>query len=198
MHGDRPRAHADRLGRGLRQRHRGAWRGFRRHVRGRSGACRRRGRAGGSGGVRAAQSGRPHGADRDRRRLRGAVPAERGGAEGRAQGRLSPDRDLRRDGRGGRRRRGARPQRKTDRRCARHRRQHGGRHHRISRRGRLDQAAACRLGGAVRDSRGAAGAAGFCRPAHGVRRRARAVQRFCAYHRGRLRRADRAISARAG
>jgi 2-methylcitrate dehydratase PrpD len=49
---------------------------------------------------------------------------------------------------------------------ARHRRQHGRRHHRISRRGRLDQAAACRLGGAVGHSGGAAGAAGICRPAH--------------------------------
>ena len=32
--------------------------------------------------------------------------------------------------------------------------------------------------------------AGFCRPAHGVRGRARAVPWFCPYHRGRLRRAD--------
>ena len=38
----------------------------------------------------------------------------------------------------------------ADRRCARHRRQLGRRHHRISRRRRLDQAAASRLGGAVR------------------------------------------------
>ena len=36
--------------------------------------------------------------------------------------------------------------RQTDRRCARHRRQHGGRHHRISRRRRLDQAACMRAG----------------------------------------------------
>ena len=114
---------------------------------------------------------------------RGAVPPQPGGAQGRAQGRLSSDRDLRRDGRGGRRRRSARPQRQADRGCARHRRQHGRRHHRISRRRRLDQAAACRLGRAIRYARRAAGAAGFCRPAHGVRRRARAVPRFCAYHR---------------
>ena len=44
--------------RGLRQRHRGAWRGFRRHLRGRAGACRRGDRAGGAGGLRAAQAGR--------------------------------------------------------------------------------------------------------------------------------------------
>ena len=33
--------------------------------------------------------------------------------------------------------------------------------------------------------------AGFCRSAHGVRGRARAVSRFCPHHQGRLRRADR-------
>ena len=53
---------------------------------------------------------------------------------------------------------------KADRRRARHRRQHGRRHHRISRRRRLDQADACRLGGAVGHPRGAAGAAGFVGP----------------------------------
>ena len=83
---------------------------------------------------------------------------EPGGAEARAQGRLSSDRGVRRDGRGGRRRGGARLDRRADRRCARHRRLDGRRHHRISRRGRLDQAHACRLGGAVGPARGAAGA----------------------------------------
>ena len=40
--------------------------------------------------------------------------------------------------------------------------------------------------------------AGLCRPAHGVRGRAWAVSRFRAYDEWRLRRADQAISARAG
>ena len=53
---DRPCAHAERGRRRFRQRHGRAWRGFRRHVRGRPGACRRRHRAGGAGGLRAAQS----------------------------------------------------------------------------------------------------------------------------------------------
>src|ERR1700756_4862440 len=43
------------------------------------------GRAGGARGLRAAQSGWPHGADRDCRRHRGAVPPQRRGPEGRAQ-----------------------------------------------------------------------------------------------------------------
>ncbi len=179
-------ANADRRRRGLRQRHRGPWRGFRRYVRGRSRPCRRRDRAGGPGGLRAAQSGWPHGADGHCGRHRSSLPVEPRGAEGRPQGRLSPDRDLRRDGRCRRRRRGAWLNAKADRGRARHRRQHGGRHHRISRRRRLDQAAACGLGGAIRHSRGAIGAAGLCRSAHGVRGRARAVSWFCAYHPGRL------------
>ena len=40
-HGDRPRARLRSVQRRARQRHRRAWRGFRRHVRGRPGACRR-------------------------------------------------------------------------------------------------------------------------------------------------------------
>ena len=103
--------------------------------------------------------------------------------EGRPQGRLSSDRGLRCDGRGGRGRCGARSQRKADRRCARHRRQHGGRHHRVSGGGRLDQAAACRLGRAIGLARGAACARRFCRAAHGVRGRPRPVSRLCAHHR---------------
>src|SRR3979411_624803 len=62
-------------------------------------------------------------------------------------------------------RRRARPQRQTDCGRARHRREHGGRHHRISCRGRMDQAAACGLGGAVRHSGGTAAAGGGCRAA---------------------------------
>ena len=61
-------------------------------------------------------------------------------------------------GRGRGRRRRARPHAEADRRCARHRRLHGERHHRVSGRRHLDQAHARRLGGAVRDARGAAGA----------------------------------------
>ena len=60
----------------LRQRHGGAWRGFRRHLRRRAGACRRSDRAGGARRLRAAQSGRPRGAARHRGRRRGHVPAE--------------------------------------------------------------------------------------------------------------------------
>ena len=95
---------------------------------------------------------------RHRHRQRGDVPAVDRGAQSRAQGGLPSDRDIRRDGRRRRRRRRARSHRQADRRCARHRRQHGGRHHRISGRRRLDQAHACRLGGAVRLPRRAAGA----------------------------------------
>ena len=147
------------------------------------GSCRRGDRAGGAGGLRAAQSRWPHGADGHCGRHRSAVSVESRGAEGGPQGRLSSDRDLRRDGGGGRRRRGTRTQRQADRRCARHCRQHGRRHHRISRRRRLDQAHACRLGGAVGASGRAAGEGGLCRPAHGVRRRAWAVSRFRPYRR---------------
>ena len=59
-------------------------------------------------------------------------------------------------------------------RCARHRRLDGVGHHRISRRGHLDQAHARRLGGAVGHARRAAGARRLLRAAHGVRGRARA------------------------
>ena len=74
------------------------------------------------------------------------------------------------------------PERKADRRCARHCRQHGLRHHRISRRRRLDQAAASGLGGAIGHPRGAAGARRIFRPAHRVRRRARLVSWLRAHH----------------
>ena len=67
----------------------------------------------------------------------------------------------------------------------------GRRHHRISRRGRLDQAAACRLGGAIGPARGAAWPRRLLRAAHRVRRRARPLPRLRPHHRGRLRRADR-------
>ena len=90
------------------------------------------------------------GAAGHRGRHRGDLPAQRGGAEGRAQGGLSPDRGVRRHGRGGRRRRGARARAAPDGGRARHRRLDGRRHHRIPRRGRLDQAAASGLGGAIR------------------------------------------------
>ena len=93
----------------LRQRHRGAWRGFRRHLRGRPGACRRGDRAGGAGGLRAAQSGRPRGAaSASRSASRSCAGCRLVAPMQGAQGRLPSDRDLRRHGRGGRRRRGAR------------------------------------------------------------------------------------------
>ena len=82
--------------------------------------------------------------------------------------------------------------------CARHRRQHGVRHHRISRRGRLDQAHACRLGGAIGLARRADGAARFPRPAHRVRGNPRPVPWLRPYHPGRLRRADRRFRHAAG
>ena len=191
LHGDRPCPHAERGRRRLRQRHRGAWRRFRRHLRGRSGACRRGGGAGGAGGLRAAPAGWRRGAARHRGRHRGDVPAVHGGAEGGAQGGLSPDRDLRRDGRGRRRVRRARLERQTDCRRARHRRQFRLWHHRISRGGRLDQAAASRLGGAIRHPRGALGARRVPRTAHRVRRRAWTVPRLRAHHARRLRGARR-------
>ena len=84
---------------------------------------------------------------------------------------------------------GAAAQAAPDRRRARHRRLDGERHHRISGRGRLDQAAASGLGRAVGHARGAAGARRISRPAHRVRGRARAVSRLRPHHQGRLRRA---------
>ena len=79
-----------------------------------------------------------------------------------------------------------------DGRCARHRRLDGARHHRISRRGHLDQAA-CMPGWAAQSGLRAAllARAGFLRAAHRVRRRARAVSRLRPHHQGQLRRADR-------
>ena len=79
----------------------------------------------------------------------------------------------------------------ADRRRARHRRQHGVGHHRISRRGHLDQAHARRLGGAIGPARRAAGARRLLRAAHRVRGRARPVPRLRQHARRRLRRADR-------
>src|SRR5215208_933271 len=53
MHRDRPCPTDERGRRRFRQRHRGAWRGFRRHVRGRASACRCGDRAVGAGGAAA-------------------------------------------------------------------------------------------------------------------------------------------------
>ena len=72
------------------------------------------------------------------------------------------------------------------------------RHHRISRRRRLDQAAACRLGGAIGPAGGAARPRRLCRPAHRVRRRARFLPRLRPHHQGRLRRAHRRLRRNAG
>ena len=64
---------------------------------------------------------------------------------------------------GGRRDAGPRPP--ADCRCARHRRQHGRRHHRVPRRRRLDQAPACGLGGPRRAcTRRASAQQGFIGP----------------------------------
>ena len=55
------------------------------------------------------------------------------------------------------------------------------------------QAAACRLGGAIWPARRIARALRLCRAAHGVRRRAWAIQWLCPYHAGRLRCTDRRL-----
>ena len=198
VHCDRPRAHAVGRRRGFGQRHGDPRRGFRRHVRRRPGPCRRGDRAGGAGGLRAAQSRWPCRAARHRCRRRDHVPAFYGGADAHPQGRFPSDRGVRRHGGRGRRRRRAETQSAPDGRCARHRRLDGERHHRISRRGRLDQAAACRLGGAIGNSCGAARPRRLCRSAHGVRRRARLLSRLRQHHQGRLTTPSPAISARAG
>ena len=104
---------------------------------------------------------------------------------------LPSHRHLWRHGRGCRRRRGARPEQEADRRCARRGRLDGVGHHRISRGGRLDQAHACRMVGAVRHARGAAGARRLLRAAHGVRGRARPVPRLRQHARRQLRRGYR-------
>ncbi len=65
------------------------------------------------------------------------------------------------------------------------------RHHRISRRRRLDQTAPCRLGGAIGHPRSAARPRRLPRAAHGVRRRARFLPRLRQHDQRRLRRADR-------
>ena len=103
-------------------------------------------------------------------RHRADVPARPRRAEDGAQGGLSSDRGVRRDGRRRRRRQGAQARPEADGRRARRGRLDGVGHHRISRRGHLDQADARRLGGAVGNARGAVGAGGLLRAAHGVRR----------------------------
>ena len=97
--GDRDRLCGDaQRGRGgLHQRHGRAWRGFRRHLRGRAGACGRGGGAGRAGGGRAGGIVRAGGADRHCGRCGDHLPVEPGGAEGGAQGGLSPDGGVRRD-----------------------------------------------------------------------------------------------------
>ncbi len=62
----------------------------------------------------------------------------------------------------------------------------GERHHRVSGRGRLDQAAASGLGGAIGPAFGLARARRLRRPAHGVRRRARLLPWLRQHHQGRL------------
>ena len=69
---------------------------------------------------------------------------------------------------------------------ARHRRLHGVRHHRISRRRLLDQAHACRLGGAVGPARGVDGPRRLPRAARGARGRARLLQGLRAARRRRI------------
>ena len=127
-----------------------------------------------------------------------AVPAQPGGADGDAQGRLSSDGGVRRARRGRRGRRRAAAAAGGDRVRARHRRQHGVGHHRVSRRRHVDQAHARRLGGAVGRARGADGARRVPRAAHGARRRARRLSRVRAVGRARLRAASRRPRQRAG
>ena len=104
---------------------------------------------------------------------RADVPARPGGADRDPSRRLPSDRGDRRARRRRRRRRRAAPVATAADRCARHRRQHGVRDHRVSRRGHLDQAAARRLGGPGGPARGPARAPGLPRPAHRARGRAR-------------------------
>ena len=94
------------------QRHRDPRRRFRRHVRRRPDPCRRGHRAGGAGGLRAAQLGWPRRASRHRRRRRDHVPAQHRGADAHPQSGLSSDRGVRRHGCRGRCRRGAETQRR--------------------------------------------------------------------------------------
>ena len=122
-----------------------------------------------------------------RHRRRDTVPAQPRRAQAGAQGRLPSDRGAGRHGGGRRHRRRAETRPRPDRQCARHRRQHGLGHHRISRRWRLDQAPASRLGGASGPARGAAGEARLPRPAHRVRRHARLLPRLRQYDARRLR-----------
>ncbi len=153
VYGDRPHAHVD-CGRRLhRQRHRNPRRGFRRHFRGRPGACRRGHRPRRASGLRAAPTRRPRGARWHRGWRRDHVPTLHRGADAYPQGWISSDRRVRRHGGCGRRRRGAQAQCATARRCARHRGLAGFGHHRIFGRRHVDQAPACRLGGAVRNER---------------------------------------------
>ena len=151
-------------GRGLHQRHGRARRGFRRQL---SRARRCMPSAVVLPAVlAAAERYGLSGADllaRLRRRHRADVPARARGAD------RDPPRGLPSD-RGDRRARRCRRGRRlppavaaaADR-CARHRRQHGVRHHRISRRGHLDQADARRLGGPGGPARGPARARGLFR-----------------------------------
>ena len=113
---------------------------------------------------------------------------EHGRADAHPQGRISSDRRVRRGRRRGRRRRRAETERAATGRCARHRRLDGVGHHRISRRRRLDQAAACRLGGAIGPARRASRPCRVLGSAHGVRRRARFLPRLRQHDQRRLRR----------
>ena len=119
-------------------------------------------------------------------------------ADAHAQSRISSDRGVRHDGRGRRRRRRARPLPAPARRCARQCRFDGRRHHRISRRRRVDETAACRLGGASRHPRGATWPRRILRSAHRVRRRAWILSCFRAHDGRRFRRGDGKASARIG
>ena len=134
----------------------------------RPGACRRRHRAGGARRLRAAQSGRARRASRHHSRRRDHLPAQRRGAQGRAQGRLSSDRCLRRHGGRRRGRRRARLDRKQLVDALGIVGSMAG-HHRVSRRGHLDQAHARGLGRAIRPARRAARARRLHRPAHRAR-----------------------------
>ena len=181
------------------QRHRGAWRGFRRQLRGHAGARQRRGPAGGARGGRALWALRRRCAARLRGRHRVDVPPRAGRPDRDPPRRLPSDRGDRR-ARGGRgRRRDAPPVAAAADQRARHRRQHGLGHPRVPRRGRLDQAAARRLGGAGGPARGSARARGLSRPAHGPRRRARLLPRLRHRgHRARLPLRDRGPRRRPG
>ena len=173
---------------GLRERRARALDRARRHAQRELAAPRGRDDSGGARDRRAAGLERRGAADRDRRRLRGRVPARpRARSAAGLRAGLPPDR--RRRAVRGRRGHGeaARPLGRRAGACVRHRGESGGRAPRVLLRRRLDEALPSRLGVAQRLSRRAARAGRLHRPAAGLRG---ARRRALGLRRGRSRRAS--------